>query len=83
MPLSPDFYEEGTIDYYWRKWSAALTLVGLTTTLIYPLDLIHTRMSTDMTSKKDVRNFHTTFDCMNRTHIDEGFRAGLYKGWYF
>ena len=25
--------------------------------------------------------YHTTFDCFNRTHVDEGFRFGLYKGW--
>ena len=23
----------------------------------------------------------TTFDCFNRTHVDEGFLSGLYKGW--
>jgi len=23
----------------------------------------------------------TTFDCFSRTHIDEGFKLGLYKGW--
>ena len=23
----------------------------------------------------------TTFDCFNRTNIDEGFKTGLYKGW--
>jgi len=23
----------------------------------------------------------TTFDCFSRTHIDEGLKLGLYKGW--
>ena len=72
---------EGTLDYYWRKYAAAACIIGVTTALVYPLDLIHTRMSTDMTSKKETRLFQTTFDCFNRTHIDEGFRTGLYKGW--
>lgn len=51
----------------------------LTTALTYPLDLIHTRLVTDMSKKGQPRLFKTTFDCFNRTHLDEG-RGGLFKG---
>lgn len=51
----------------------------LTTFLTYPFDLFHTRMATDLTKKGKARLFSTTFECFNRTHLDEG-RRGLYKG---
>ena len=60
--------------------SCAMT-IGLTTALTYPLDLIHTRLVSDMTSKNNQRLYITTFDCFSRTNIDEGFKLGLYKGW--
>jgi hypothetical protein len=45
----------------------------------YPLDLIHTRMCTDMARKNTTRLYTTTFDCFNRTNLDETSRA-MYKG---
>ena len=54
--------------------------MGLSTAIVYPLDLIHTRISTELTPKTERRQYHTTFDCFNRTHVDEGFKTGLYKG---
>lgn len=57
MPLDQSQYVDGTLDYYWRKYFAALSIIGITTALVYPLDLIHTRMSTDMTSKREIRLF--------------------------
>ena len=78
MPYSEQRYKG--FDYFWRAGSAA-TLCTLFTTLIsYPLDLIHTRVTTDLTKKNQPRLFKTTFDCFNRTHLDEG-RSGLYKGY--
>lgn len=68
------------IDYYWRYYASAAMIMGLTAMLTYPLDLIHTRLATDMTQKQQIRPYVTTFDCFNRTNINEGFKAGLYKG---
>lgn len=56
-------------------------LIGMTTALTYPFDLINTRMATDMTPKGQRRLYDTVFDCFNRTNIDEGLKTGLYKGW--
>jgi len=69
------------IDYYWRVFASSCMIMGVTAALTYPLDLIHTRLSSDMTKKGETRLFTTTFDCFNRTNIDEGFRKGLYKGY--
>lgn len=66
-------------DFFWRSALAATFCMGLTTLLCYPLDLIHTRIASDMTKKGQPRLFTTTFDCFNRTNLDEG-RRGLYKG---
>ena len=54
--------------------------MGITAMLTYPFDLINTRLSSDMTKSGQPRLFKTTFDCFNRTNIDEGFRKGVYKG---
>lgn len=53
--------------------SCAMT-IGVTTALTYPLDLIHTRLVSDMTAKNNLRLYVTTFDCFSRTHIDEGLK---------
>jgi len=52
----------------------------MTTLFTYPMDLIHTRMATDMSPKTGRRKYMTAFECFNQTNIDEG-RGGLYKGW--
>lgn len=77
MPLDQSRYSG--IDYYWRFLGAASMTCSLTAAVAYPLDLIHTRISSDITKKGGQRLFTTTFDCFNRTNIDEG-RKGLYKG---
>lgn len=66
-------------DYFWRAASAFSILTGITAVVTYPLDLVHTRITADITKKGQARLFTTTFDCMNRTHLDEG-RFGLFKG---
>jgi hypothetical protein len=53
--------------------------MGITTLFTYPFDLINTRISADLTQKGRTSLFKTTFDCFNRTNLDEG-RYGLYKG---
>lgn len=80
MPMEPSRYSPG-LEYYARITGQSAMLIGLTTALTYPLDLIHTRMATDMAPRGQDRKYATTFDCFNKTNIDEGFRAGLYKGW--
>lgn len=80
MPLDPSRYTPG-LEYYARVTAQSAMLIGITTAITYPLDLIHTRMVTDMALRGQPRLYATTFDCFNRTNIDEGFRAGLYKGW--
>jgi len=67
-------------DYYMRLVLSACCNMGLTAAFVYPLDLINTRIASDMSKSGQPRLFKTTFDCFNRTNIDEGFRAGLYKG---
>ena len=79
MPLEPNKYQGG-FDYWSRVLSQASSIITLSTLITYPLDVIHTRMTTDMTPKGQQKLYTTTFDCFNRTNIDEG-RGGLYKGW--
>lgn len=67
------------VDYGMRLALSASCIMGLTAVLAYPLDLINTRLASDMSKTGQPRLFKTTFDCFNRTNIDEG-RAGLYKG---
>lgn len=66
-------------DYYWRAAASGMLCMGTSTLITYPLDLIHTRLSTDLTKKGQPRLYTTTFECFSRTNIDEG-RKGLYKG---
>lgn len=67
------------LGYYWRTAVSGILCMGLSSVLTYPLDLIHTRNTTDLTKKGQPRLYKTTFDCFNRTHIDETMK-GLYKG---
>jgi hypothetical protein len=77
MPYDTHKYKG--FDYFWRAAGAFSVCTALTTAIIYPFDTVHTRITSDMTQKGQQRLFTTTFDCMNRTHLDEG-RAGLFKG---
>ena len=77
MPYDVSKYEG--VDYMWRVLCSGALCAGITFGLTYPFDLIHTRTSGDMSKKGTTRLYKTTFDCFNRTNIDEG-RMGLYKG---
>ena len=77
MPYDSHKYQG--FSYYWRLALSGTLCMLLTTFLTYPFDLFHTRMATDLTKKGQARLFSTTFECFNRTHLDEG-RRGLYKG---
>ena len=77
MPYDPSKYKG--IDYFWRSACSFSLITALSTLIVYPFDVAHTRISADITQKGQPRLFTTTFDAFNRTHIDEG-RAGLYKG---
>lgn len=78
MPF--DTHKYRGFDYYWRAASAFSVCTALTTLFVYPFDTIHTRIAADLTPKGKPRLFTTTFDCFNRTHLDEG-RVGLFKGY--
>ena len=67
-------------DYFWRVACASQIITGLNLLMCYPLDLIHTRTSGDMSKKGTTRLYQTTFDCFNRTNLEET-RIGLYKGY--
>jgi hypothetical protein len=77
MPYDAHKYKG--LDYYWRAALAGISCMAVTTYLTYPLDLIHTRITTDLTKKGQPRLYTTTFDCFSRTNLDEG-RKGLFKG---
>lgn len=74
-----DFRKYSGVDYFWRAAASAAMCMLFSTALVYPLDTIHTKISTDMTAQNKSKLFNTTFDCFNRTNLDEG-RMGLYKG---
>jgi len=74
-----DFRKYSGFDYFWRASVSAAMCMLFSTALVYPLDTIHTKISTDMTAQGKQKLFSTTFDCFNRTNLDEG-RWGLYKG---
>ena len=77
MPYDVNKYKG--FNYFWRAAISGSICMGLSALLTYPLDLIHTRTTSDLSKKGHPRLFKTTFDCFNRTHLDEG-RSGLYKG---
>ena len=77
MPF--DTHKYSGLDYFWRVATSAVICGGLTMVFTYPFDLIHTRTATDMARKNTSRLYTTTFDCFNRTNLDEG-RLGLFKG---
>mmetsp|Transcript_13305 Transcript_13305/g.22597 ORF Transcript_13305/g.22597 Transcript_13305/m.22597 type:complete len:97 (+) Transcript_13305:478-768(+) len=54
--------------------------MALTALITYPFDLVHSRMAADISEPGPYRFYNTTFHCFNRTNIDEGFRAGVLKG---
>ena len=41
------------VDYYWRVIASASCTMGLTAALTYPLDLINTRLASDMTKNSE------------------------------
>ena len=77
MPF--DTHKYSGFDYFWRAATSAVICGGLSLVFTYPFDLIHTRTATDMARKNTSRLYTTTFDCFNRTNLDEG-RFGLFKG---
>lgn len=77
MPYDPSKYQG--FDYFWRVVTSSLVCGAIALAFTYPLDLIHTRICSDMSSYGSQRLYKTTFDCFNRTNLDEG-RLGLYKG---
>jgi len=77
MPLNPAKYNG--LDFFIRSQIAAICCMSLTLAATYPLDMLHTRMAADSTPNSRSRVYSSTFQCFNRTNLDEG-RYGLYKG---
>lgn len=77
MPYDSSKYSG--FDYFWRVACSSVICMSLTLSFSYPFELIHTRTCSDMSRKGQPRLFTTTFDCFNRTNLDEG-RWGTYKG---
>ena len=67
------------VDYFLRASISSVLCNSVMLFITYPLDLIHTRTSTDMSKKNTTRLYTTTFECFNRTNLEEG-RMSLYKG---
>ena len=49
MPLEQSRYSG--IDFYWRFFASASMTCSITSAIAYPLDLIHTRIASDMSKK--------------------------------
>mmetsp|Transcript_7298 Transcript_7298/g.10276 ORF Transcript_7298/g.10276 Transcript_7298/m.10276 type:complete len:149 (+) Transcript_7298:281-727(+) len=77
MPYSQSRYSG--LDYFIRSQIAAISCMTLSLGLTYPFDVLHTRLSADSTPSSRPRIYESTFQCFNRTNIEEG-RLGLYKG---
>lgn len=80
MPYNSSKYSG--LDFFIRSQTAALSCMALTLALTYPFDLIHTRTCADSTPLTRQRIYQSTFQCFNRTNIEEG-RFGTYKGMEF
>ena len=80
MPYNPSKYSG--LDYFIRAQTAAALCMGISTIFTYPFDLLHTRLSADATPAGRQRIYTSTFQCFNRTNIEEG-RFGCYKGLEF
>ena len=77
-----DTHKYGGIDFMLRVVCASCLSTVFTFAIIYPFELIHTRLAVDMTPANKPRLYKSTFQCFNRTNVDE-FKMGLYKGWQF
>ena len=77
MPNNPSKYTG--LDYFFRAQMAGLGCAAIAMGFTYPLDLLHTRLSADFTPSNRPRIYESTFQCFNRTNIEEG-RLGLFKG---
>ena len=51
MPKDAEYYKANQNEYYFKLICQTASLVTLTSFLTYPLDLIHTRMATDMSPR--------------------------------
>lgn len=59
MPQDPSRYKG--IDFLWRYAASSGILMGLTAACTYPFDLFQTRITSDMSGKKDTRLYNSTF----------------------
>jgi hypothetical protein len=69
------------MDYFFRTACASICAMSISTLFVYPFDVYHTRMSTDMTPSTKAPLYKSTFDCFSMTNVEEG-RYGAFKGIY-
>jgi fluoride ion exporter CrcB/FEX len=60
-----DSHKYRGFDFFWRLSFIAGTIGALTTLVTYPFDLIHTRMTADLSKKGQKKLFYSTFNCFN------------------
>lgn len=77
MPYEQNKYNN--LQFAMRSSFSSICCLSMTLFFSYPLDLIHTRMTADMSKVGRNRVYKSTFDAFNRTHIDEG-KYSLFKG---
>jgi len=77
MPAGDSKYKG--FNQFWRRSAAALCGAGVTLLFTYPFELLFTRITADLNTKKQGRLYQNTFDCFNATQIEGGIRR-LYRG---
>jgi hypothetical protein len=74
-----DSHKYSGMQYFFRAACSSICCMSLSFFFSYPFDIIHTRASADMSLNGKQRIYSSTFECFNKTHIDEGSYA-LFKG---
>ncbi|CAG9335789.1 unnamed protein product [Blepharisma stoltei] len=64
--------------FVWEMMTSGISS-GVSLLSTYPLDIIRTRLMTDLSSKRDTRNYKGVIDCFKKISNEEGIK-GFYKG---
>jgi hypothetical protein len=74
-----DSHKYSGMQYFFRAACSSICCMSFSFFFSYTFDIIHTRASADMSLNGKQRIYSSTFECFNKTHIDEGSYA-LFKG---
>lgn len=77
LPTGDEYYSG--IDNVWRRLTAGILAGTFTLMGSYPLEVIQTRLMTDMSLKGKPRIQKTCFDAFSLLQVEGGYKA-LYKG---